>query len=139
MKCPICLHEFLEDTLQSHHITPIEYGGLEEGPTVRLCSNDHLKCHYTAENLTAKNAKRRHFFTNPDELERARPYIQAIIVSKIISRDLPKTNARNLVILELDAKRKSLLQRLKQLSGHTSINKYIISLIDKELRSKGII
>jgi hypothetical protein len=133
MKCPICRHEYSEETLQDHHLIPLQYNGPEDGQQAKLCSNCHLKCHYTAENLTAKAAKRRCFF-NSVELERARPYIQMIINAKILARNTVNSNARGQIIIQLDHKRRNLLHRLKTMSGHKSINSYLIALIDQEIR-----
>jgi hypothetical protein len=132
LKCPICRNEYPEDTFQIHHIHPTAYNGPEDGPTVKLCSNCHLNCHHQAENLTAKSAKRRYFFTS-EELERARPYIQTIITAKLLHREAVNSS-KGLVIIELDARRRTLLHRLKVQAGHKSLNSYLVSLIDREIR-----
>jgi hypothetical protein len=135
MLCLICRNDYPAHTFQNHHIHPLEYGGAEDGKTAKLCSNCHSKCHYTAENLTSK-AKRRYWF-NSEELERARPYIQAIIHAKILHREAAG-ETRGLVIIELDAKRRSLLHRLKTKHGFKSLNAYLTALIDREIRKSGI-
>ena len=57
MSLPQELTQNQEDNVEEHHITPVSYGGPQEGPTVFLHSDCHYNIHKTAESILGKTVK----------------------------------------------------------------------------------
>lgn len=132
-ECPICKKQA---ALEKHHITPLSYGGASNGPSIHICATCHRAIHAQAENFG--NAKRRYYFTASD-FERAKPFIVAILKAKA---ELKRSgaiapDARNCVTLHLKKETLVRAHRAKVDAGFTSLEKWVIALIEREFRNTG--
>lgn len=126
MKCPVCLKDFA--VLEKHHITPICYGGPVNGPLVDLCSSCHHDIHKEAESVTSKSKKNLRYF-NPDDFERAKKYIIAIIMAKQQFDRTSNPNNRRKLTIELTDSELTKLHKMKQDAGYKNMEQYLHDII----------
>lgn len=137
--CPICKVGVL--ILNKHHIVPRSYGGPEDGPLLELCENCHKGIHYTAEQEFGSKAtvdkKHLEIYLLPDQLKRARPYIEAIKQSKAVYIKIGKARGTVLKKLAVDIPEDQLIKchKRKASLGFSSLEKYLKHLIEKDIKS----
>lgn len=140
--CPICLKP-LKGEYETHHIHPINLGGDEDVPPyklVNLCSNCHAAIHKTASLLMSKHKKRyNHSFNNDDELERAKPYIQAILNARNWFESQPQSNKprRRMIVLDISDADWVKLHKAKIDNGFSNMKDFLLSVIQCEIKKVG--
>lgn len=128
MKCPICLED---KPLQEHHEHPIEYGGDPDGNTTDLCASCHLSIHHTAEALTSKKGLKTKYL-NDDQLLRSQFLIKKIISAKLTCNINPN-NPRKILLKNIPHSLLVKLHKRKLDRGFTNLEKYIMSLLEKDI------
>lgn len=132
-KCPICLNNFLK--LHGHHIVPTGYGGKKDGPLLQLCSACHLNIHGQAESEFTNNTDK--VYLLPDQLQRARPYIEAIKKAKHIYLNASVSKGEGIpkkIIIEVAESTLIKCHKRKSSLGFTSLDRYLKYLIDKDIK-----
>ncbi len=131
--CPVCLQP-LVDNVEEHHITPVSYGGPQEGPTVFLHSDCHYNIHKTAESILGKTVKSKNYFGNEQLLKSAAPFIQAIIEAKRRymegETDIYKPR-RKMIVVNLSDYEWRRIRKVAKDSGFSNTTKFI----EEKLRS----
>lgn len=129
--CPICGKPLGLD-VEEHHIIPISYGGDPKGKTIFIHSNCHFATHKTAESILSKTVKNKNWFPSVSILERAAPYVQAIIRAK---RNFQEGNTdrnkprRHMIIVNLSDNEWKRLHKVKLDKGFTNLNQFFESIL----------
>lgn len=132
--CPICLNSNLK--LQGHHILPREYGSQKDSPLLFLCATCHLNIHYTAE---AEYSGKKPSYLQVEQISRARVYIDAIKRAKAVWESAESTrNLKKKVMFMLPETMLVKLHKVKASRGYKSLDDYLYSIVERELRYAGI-
>lgn len=131
MKCAVC--GTTTGLFEKHHIYPLCYGGLSQGPQIDICPSCHRLVHRVAESLSTKSHK--HVNVTPEFIRQAAPYIKAIVKMKVEfqSGNRVARDGRNIVPLHLSSNTRRALQILKVDKGFSNVNDLITFLIMQEL------
>lgn len=132
--CPICLQPLIDD-VEEHHITPISYGGPQDGPTVFLHSACHFATHKTAESLMAKTVKNKNWFPNEEQLKRAAPFVKAIMDAKrrkMEGETDQYQKRRRMLVIQMSDYEWVRLRKAQKDAGYNNLMQYVEDL----LRSK---
>jgi hypothetical protein len=131
-QCPICL--LLVTVLNKHHVVPKCYGGLDKAPLLELCENCHKAIHYTAEDEYAGNIDK--IYLLPDQLQRARPYIEAIKKAKFNYEQSPNSgHISKKVMLVVPEEVLVKMHKRKSSLGFKALDKYLRYLVEKDLKN----
>ena len=129
MKCYICgrIGRF-----ESHHVIPLHLGGPKDGLQVKLCESCHSNLHLLSNSIYKGRYDRLELF-DEQQMYRARPLIQAIVSSKIKieSTGKPPDSIQRLV-LELPNALLVKLHKRKADCGYTSLNSFLMDLLERE-------
>lgn len=137
-ECPVCLKTY--SYLECHHIIPRATAKANltedqgEGPLVNLCSTCHKSIHMQAKNYMGKND--RAFFEDVDEMERAAPFIRAIVLATRYSQENPEDMQPRELTLELYHKDIELLHLYKNQSGFKSLAKFTAYVLRDYLKKR---
>lgn len=125
--CPVC-GQPLVDNVEEHHITPVSYGGPQEGPTVFLHSDCHFNIHKTAESIVAKTVKSKNYFGDMELLKKAAPFVQAIIEAKRRYKegetDIYKPR-RKMIVVELSDYEWKRIRKVAKDRGFSNTTKFV--------------
>lgn len=130
-RCLVCLRK---ESLEEHHVHPIQYGGDRDGPTVTICAVCHRFVHNQAENITGKQPKK--LMGDLALLKRAKPLIAAIVRAKIEwlkCREQLGLNPRQprRIMLTVDEITLARLHLMKVDAGATNLSTYLRGLLTR--------
>lgn len=129
--CPICLQTNLK--LQGHHIIPKEYAGPVDGPLLDVCATCHLNIHYTAE--TEYKGEQASYLL-PAQRHRAHEYVETIKRAKQVFETAGGgENLKRKVMLMIPQKDLTRMHKRKSDKGFTSLEKYLLDLIYRDIRN----
>lgn len=130
-QCPICKEWFTSGN--AHHIYPIALGGPQDGKLIQLCNQCHDNIHLTAKALLSKTkkAQQRQYFTDLDELERAKPLIDFIVKVSLENEGKQSgVRRRRIYILNVSDITHQRLHKLKADYGYTNLTKFLDDLFE---------
>jgi hypothetical protein len=132
LKCLICNTNL---SVQEHHLIPQAAGGIT-GPVVPLCANHHQAIHHVALSVISKNSKQTDKIFTDEQMIRAKPLINFIVIFMQRARDDP--NMDQLMTLTLKPQRRLLtvLHMLKADAGFTNLADFCLSILTRYASSK---
>lgn len=138
--CTICIRR--EAIMHSHHTVPQSRGGVNSLQII-LCPTCHNSIHGHAVFLTSqirrgKIRKPKRFWNNPEDEDRARPYLELLVQSLVTP--LPEGFERDhLVSLTVPTTVFEDMKMLQTDLGLSSMEKTVAHCINYTLRSKGLV
>lgn len=113
---------------------PTGYGGLRDGPLLELCSACHLNTHGQAESEYANNLDK--IYLLPDQLQRARPYVEAIKKAKHnYEQSSSSEHVAKKVMLVVSEETLAKMHKRKSSLGFKALGKYLKHLVEKDLKN----
>jgi hypothetical protein len=125
--CVVCRNN---QAMENHHLWPTHLGGAIEGPTVWLCATCHRDIHKCASRLYRGKPLG---IIDDNWLRRAMPLISRIVKALREFEGATLDNINSKIVIEIPKNDLRLIHLRKMDLGFSSLQKYIMALIKKDM------